>query len=144
MTGHAFQVLSDDEDLRISLTAIRSVLTPNGRFIFETRNPLARGWEAWVPENAVEIVDATGAVVRMAHRVEKIDKDLVTFIATFSSSSWDEPKRSRSTLKFLSALSLSLFLTDAGLAVAKQFGDWDRQPLTESSPEIITIAHREE
>jgi SAM-dependent methyltransferase len=144
MTGHAFQVLIDDEDLRISLTAIRSVLTPNGRFIFETRNPLARGWEAWVPENAVEIVDATGAVVRMAHRVEKIDKDLVTFIATFSSSSWDEPKRSRSTLKFLSALSLSLFLTDAGLAVAKQFGDWDRQPLTESSPEIITIAHREE
>ena len=142
MTGHAFQVLVKDEELRVSLAAIRSALTANGRFIFETRNPLARGWDAWTPENAVEIVDASGNAVRMMHEVETFDGDLVSFIATFSSPSWDGPRLSRSTLRFLGADSLSLFLTDAGLSIEEQYGDWDRQPLTESSPEIITIAGR--
>jgi len=31
-------------------------------------------------------------------------------------------------------------LTEAGLVIEAQFGDWDRSPLTELSPEIITIA----
>lgn len=35
---------------------------------------------------------------------------------------------------------LSTFLSDAGFAIEQQFGDWERQPLTEASPEIITIA----
>ena len=54
----------------------------------------------------------------------------------------DRPKVSRSTLRFLDAESLSSFLSDAGLAIEEQFGDWDRQPLTDTSPEIITIARR--
>ena len=68
MTGHAFQVLVEDDKLRASLAAIRSALTEDGRFVFETRNPSARGWEAWTPDNAVEIVHG-GSVVRMAHQV---------------------------------------------------------------------------
>jgi hypothetical protein len=32
------------------------------------------------------------------------------------------------------------FLTEAGLTVVEQYGDWDRRPLSESSPEIITVA----
>jgi ubiquinone/menaquinone biosynthesis C-methylase UbiE len=37
MTGHAFQVLVSDEELRASLTAIRRALADGGRFGFETR-----------------------------------------------------------------------------------------------------------
>lgn len=144
MTGHAFQVLFKDEELRVSLAAIRSALTENGRFIFETRNPLARAWEAWTPDKAVEIVDATGTTVRLEHEVETLADDLVSFTTTFSSPSWDAPRISRSTLRFLDVEALSLFLTDAGLEIEAQFGDWDRQPLTESGPEIITIARRED
>jgi SAM-dependent methyltransferase len=44
MTGHAFQVLVDDEELRTALSAIGSALTDDGRFVFETRNPPARAW----------------------------------------------------------------------------------------------------
>ena len=60
MTGHAFQVLVGDDELRAGLTAIRSALTDNGRFAFETRNPAARAWERWRPENAVEVCDGQG------------------------------------------------------------------------------------
>jgi SAM-dependent methyltransferase len=52
MTGHAFQVFIEDNELRVGLAAIRSALTPGGRLAFETRNPLVRGWETWTPENA--------------------------------------------------------------------------------------------
>jgi len=143
MTGHAFQVLLDADERRASLAAIRSVLTESGRFAFETRNPPARAWESWTPANAVEVVGADGSMVRMAHEVDgPFDGNTVSFTITFTSPSWDRPQLSRSTLRFLDAESLSTFLSDAGLAIEEQFGDWDRQPLTDTSPEIITIARR--
>ena len=140
MTGHAFQVFVEDDQLRASLAAIRTALTNDGRFVFETRNPLAQGWEAWTPDNAVEISHG-GRVVRMAHQVETpVVGDTVSFTATYTSPSWDQPLVSRSILRFLDADSLSEFLSAAGLIIEEQYGDWDRQPLTDTSPEIITVA----
>lgn len=142
MTGHAFQVLVDDTQLRESLTAICAALTDQGRFVFETRNPLARPWEHWIPENAVEIVHGD-SVVRMSHQAEMpIVGDVVSFTVTFTSSSWDRPKVSRSTLRFLDKKSIALLLSETGLTIEEQFGDWDKQPLTDTSSEIITVARR--
>ncbi len=142
-TGHAFQVFVEDDEIRASLATIRSALTEDGHFAFETRNPLVRAWESWTPDHAVEVVGAAGAVVRMAHEVETpVDGDLVSFTTTFTSPGWDQPQVSRSTLRFLDADSLASFLSDAGLAIEEQFGDWARHPRTDTSPEIITIARR--
>lgn len=144
MTGHAFQVFVSDDELRASLAVIRSALTEDGRFAFETRNPLVRAWEGWTPDNAAEVIDAAGVVVRVTHQVETpVAGDIVSFTSTYASSTWDRPQVSRSTLRFLAADSLSAFLSDAGLAIEVQFGGWDRQPLTDTSPEIITIAKRD-
>ncbi len=144
MTGHAFQVFVDDQEIQFSLAAIRAALTDNGRFAFETRNPLVRGWEAWTPDKATEILDGAGALVRMSHQVETpVDGDLVSFTITFSSPGWARPQLSRSTLRFLDVDSLARFLAGAGLAIEEQYGDWDRSPLAETSPEIITIARRQ-
>lgn len=143
MTGHAFQVFVTDDELRASLASIRSALTEDGRFAFETRNPPVRAWERWTPANAVEVADASGATVRMAHEVETpVEGDVVRFTATFTSPGWDRPQLSWSTLRFLDADALSTFLSDAGLVIEEQFGDWTRLPLTDTSPEIITIARR--
>jgi SAM-dependent methyltransferase len=129
MTGHAFQVLVSDDELRNSLGAIQAALTQDGRFVFETRNPLVR--------------DDSGVVVRMENEVETpIEGDVVSFTTTYTSSRWDRPQLSRSTLRFLGQEQLSLFLSGADMVIEEQFGDWDRQPLTETSPEIITFARR--
>jgi ubiquinone/menaquinone biosynthesis C-methylase UbiE len=143
MTGHAFQVLIEDDDLRTALAAIRRALCDDGRFAFETRNPLVREWERWTAAHAAEIVDGDGAVVRMVREVKAVGADTVSFTHTFTSPSWDRPQLSQSTLRFLDAASLSSFLSDSGLAIEKQFGDWAGQPLTAASPEIITIARRD-
>lgn len=142
MTGHAFQVFTGDDEIRSALAAMRAALVHGGRLAFETRNPLVRAWETWTPDHAVEIVDRTGAVVRMAHEVNAVAGELVSFTTTYSSPRWERPKRSRSTLRFLDRRSLSLFLSEAGFSIEEQYGDWDRRQLTDTSPEIITIARR--
>ncbi|WP_216207772.1 class I SAM-dependent DNA methyltransferase [Amycolatopsis aidingensis] len=143
MSGHAFQVFVTDEELRHALAAIRSALTGHGRFAFETRNPAARPWERWTAEHVREVTDASGAAVRMWHEVDvPVSGEIVRFTTTFTSTAWDAPRTSRSTLRFLDAAGLSAFLTGAGLVTEEQFGDWAGNPLTDSSPEIITIARR--
>ncbi len=140
MTGHAFQVLLSDADLLTALRAAVGALKPDGRFVFETRNPGARAWERWTPENGSNFVAEDGAAMRSEHRVhEPREADLVTFTTTFSSDRWDTPETSTSTLRFLSLENLNRLLDSAGLAVVEQFGDWDRSPVTETSPEIITV-----
>ncbi len=143
MTGHAFQVFVEDDDLRASLAAIRSALTDSGRVAFETRNPMVREWEHWTTATPEEVTGASGAVVRVAREVERpVKGDLVSFTHIFTGSDWERPQISRSTLRFLDADALSLFLHGAGLVIEEQFGDWGRQPLIATSPEIITIARR--
>jgi SAM-dependent methyltransferase len=142
MTGHAFQVFVTDEELRAALAAIRRALTPEGRFAFETRNPSARAWESWTPENAVETVTPAGERVRMASQVEPPDHatGLVSFTTTYTSPSWDAPELSHSTLRFLDADALASFLAEAGLVIHERYGDFGRGPLTDASPEIVVVA----
>jgi ubiquinone/menaquinone biosynthesis C-methylase UbiE len=143
MTGHAFQVFVDDEALRASLASIDAALVDDGRFAFETRNPLAREWERWTQQNPVEATDASGTKVVMMHELDGPPRgDVVRFTTTYTSPRWDRTQQSRSTLRFIDRDSLASFLADAGLAIDEQFGDWSRGPVTDTSPEIITIARR--
>ncbi|MBL1094422.1 MULTISPECIES: class I SAM-dependent methyltransferase [Streptomyces] len=140
MTGHAFQVLVGEAELRGSLAAVRATLTEGGRFAFETRNPLVRPWERWTPDRAVEVRNADGVTVRVAHRVDlPVRGDVVHFTETFSGPDGTRPRTSRSSLRFLDARTLGERLAGAGLTVEEQYGDWDRRPLTADAPEIITL-----
>jgi SAM-dependent methyltransferase len=143
MTGHAFQELLTDDEIRTALVAIRSALTDDGRFAFETRNPLDRAWERWATQYTTEVSDASGASVRCESRVElPIDGDIVGGTMTYISPGWDQPEVSHDALRFVDPGTLSRFLSDAALSIEEQFGDWTRAPLTAASPEIITIARK--
>ncbi|GHE04481.1 class I SAM-dependent methyltransferase [Streptomyces alanosinicus] len=143
MTGHAFQELVTDEEIRGCLRAVRAALAVGGRFVFESRNPAARAWERWTPDRVYEITDAEGRPVRVWHEVLGPPREgLVRFTETYAGEPWPSPKVCRSTLRFLGRESLEGFLAEAGLTVVEQYGDWDRTPLTPDSPEIITVARR--
>lgn len=141
MTGHAFQVLLGDDEVRAALSAVRRSLTDGGRFVFETRNPAARAWETWTPDRAREVRDEHGDVVRVSHRVEgPVLGERVTFSETFEHAGWERPRVSRSTLRFLGADAVRGLLGEAGFVVREQYGDWARRPLSATAPEIITVA----
>jgi SAM-dependent methyltransferase len=140
MTGHAFQVLLTDDEVHAFLAAVHTALAPGGRFAFESRNPHVHDWERWTPERVSEIVDDQGIEVRVWHELEEVDGEYVTFTESFASPSWDAPKVSRSTLRFMPAEELDKALCAAGFAVDERYGYWDRCPFTHDSPEIITVA----
>ena len=141
MTMHAFQEFLDDDVIRASLAAIRLALTDNGRYAFETRNPLDRAWERWATQYTAEVTDASGSVVRCVSHVETpISEDIVWGSTTFTSPGWAQPEVSRGGLRFVDLETLSGFLAGAGLSVEEQFGEWDGSAVTATSPEIITIA----
>lgn len=141
MTGHAFQVLLTDEEVQTALAAIRAAIAATGKFGFETRNPAAREWERWPDQYTGEVQDAAGVTVRSKCSVEPpLKDDLVSFSHTFTSAGWQLSRVSHSTLRFLDGPALSEFLGDADLEIAEQYGDWDRSPLGDASPEIITVA----
>ena len=140
MTGHAFQVLVGDDELRASLTAIRRALADGGRFAFETRNPLARAWASWNPENAVDVVDPSGRPVGISYEVQAVVGDVVTLTETTSDPDGAVLRVDRARLRFLDADTLAGFLADAGFEIEARYGGWLREPLVPASPEIITVA----
>lgn len=142
MTGHSFQVLLTDDDLRTALCAVHRALVKDGRFVFETRNPLLRQWENWHPSRVSKVTESDGTVVQVSREVHKVEGELVSFSHTFYSESWGEARHSHSTLRFLGSASLAKFLAEAGFSIDAQLGDWKGAPLTDSSPEIITFARR--
>ncbi|MDQ3671075.1 MAG: class I SAM-dependent methyltransferase [Actinomycetota bacterium] len=140
MTGHAFQALVSDDELRASLTAIRKALVSGGHFAFETRNPEARAWERWNPANAMDVVDVSGRPVRISHQVESVVSDVVTFTETTSEQGGGPLRLDRASLRFLHADALTRILADTGFEIEAPYGDWGRGRLARESPEIVTIA----
>ncbi|MEU6813342.1 class I SAM-dependent methyltransferase [Streptomyces sp. NPDC046860] len=141
MTGHAFQQLVRDEDIRQCLDAVREALTEDGRFVFETRNPEARAWERWTPDRVHTITGPDGTEIRVSHEVTHGPANgVVGFTETYACDTWPAPAVGRNALRFLTTAELDRFLADAGLHVLARHGDWDRSPLTPASPEIITVA----
>jgi SAM-dependent methyltransferase len=141
MTGHAFQCLVGDDELRASLAAIRRSLADGGRFAFETRNPPARAWERW-DAMTLDAVDPTGARIRVSYDVEAVEGDLVTFTETTSDAGGRPLRADRATLRFLGVDELDGFVSGADFLVEARYGGWEREPLAEDSAEIVTVALR--
>jgi SAM-dependent methyltransferase len=145
MTGHAFQNLLTDDDIRASLRGVHAALRPGGRFAFETRHPLARAWEGWTarnPEDVVEVVDEQGRPLRYWHEVDSVADGIVAFHGTVAAPDGTVLRVLTESLRFPDPAELHAFLTEAGFTVQEQYGSWDRTPVTDASPEIITVASR--
>jgi hypothetical protein len=141
MTGHAFQAIVTDDDIAASLETARTALIDGGVFAFDTRNPAARAWEAWRPENARSFLGPDGERVRITTQVEEpFDGRTITFTHSFTGDHPSLPQVSRSTLRFLDAETLRDRLVEAGFRIEAQFGSFDGGPTASDAPEIITIA----
>jgi len=142
MTSNAFQCLVTDDELRDSLTAIRTCLCEGGRFVFGTRHPQARAWDSWNPSNAFDLEDSTGRKLRVWHEVESVVDDVITVTETTAERDNTVLRVDRASLRFLDVPALARFLSEAGFTIEHQYGDWRRGPITTTSREIITIARR--
>ncbi len=138
MTGHAFQVLLQDDDIRSALANVRQHLEPGGRFTFETRNP-ALPWETLFNETAV--LEEGGNAVDVEWRVLWRRGDVVRFDTRYRLADGD--RISESTLRFPDLDKLRDLLKETGLTIDAVHGDWDGSPFEPgSSREIILVTRR--
>lgn len=142
MTGHAFQVLLDDDAVRAALRTFGRHLVPGGLLAFETRNPAARAWEHWATDDSRDVVEtAAGERVEVwIDGVRRHGDDLVSFGAHNRFLATGEVVSCPSTLRFVDPEHLRRLLGEEGFTVEGWYGDWDRGPVTPDSPEVIVLA----
>ena len=78
MTGNAAQAIVDDDAWQGTLGGVRDALAPDGRFVFETREPSAQAWETWNREQSYVVVDG----MESWEEVTEVQWPIVTFDST--------------------------------------------------------------
>jgi SAM-dependent methyltransferase len=141
LTGHAFQVFLTPEDQLAALRTIAAHLAPEGRFIFDSRNPAIEEWREWTPAESI-------------HRIEHprfgpvdawndVEHDPATGIVTYGTFYRIEADgrvlSSRSRIAFPPRDQLERLIAEAGLAVDTWLGDWTGAAWTPESRDFIPL-----
>jgi 2-polyprenyl-3-methyl-5-hydroxy-6-metoxy-1,4-benzoquinol methylase len=143
LTGNAFQAFLRREDQEALLASVKRHLAPKGIFAFETRNP--SGHE--LTNQPEEEFDQSYISVE-GHQVS------VSFTQTYdplaqimywtSYRCWNDGKRmhkkeTRIACRFTYPQEFEALLHYNGFEVIQQYGNWNKETLSASSPEMISL-----
>lgn len=113
MTANVAQVFLTDEEWKETLLALRAVLRPGGRLVFEMRNPRAQAWLKWNRESTYKRVDIPNyGIVEGWVDVTDVQHPFVSFRWTYIFESDGAVITSDSTLRFRSREEITDSLKD--------------------------------
>lgn len=138
MSGHVAQVFRDDDPWSRALDDLHRALVPDGTLAFESRNPAVRAWERWTRAATLRNLGP----VEFWHETAWVSLPLVAYDTFTRNLRTGEGTTDRDVLAFRDASSLAASLEKAGFSVTQQYGDWQREPVTADSPELIFVAQR--
>ncbi len=141
MTGHAFQVALTDADRLAFLQTIAAHLAPQGRFIFDSRNPLAREWESWTPALSRSTLQhpTLGPVESWHDIVWDPMRKVASYDSFYQRPADPDPICATSQIGFISQPRLARLIARAGLRVDHWMGGWDGRPGADGAPELIAL-----
>jgi SAM-dependent methyltransferase len=142
MTGHVAQFFLTGETWHAALTALHAALRPGGRLAFESRNPGAREWEGWTRDASWSEDDPMAGQIDMLCEVHDVSDGIVSYTNHYAFAATGEELVSPSRLRFRTEAELTQSLVDAGFAVERVYGDWDRRPAGATTRELIIVAAR--
>lgn len=133
MTGHAFQVLLNPDDRKACFQKVKEHLSPQGRFVFESRNPQFPWQDHWNYEMPLQLKEHTLLEVR---QLRTWDGHVMTFDLHYHFP--EQTLTSHSTLCFADLPTLKQELRASGLAVHALLGDWNGEAFApDASQEMI-------
>jgi SAM-dependent methyltransferase len=101
MTANVAQAIVAPQAWQTTLRTAYDSLRPGGRLVFETRDPAARGWEAWTREASYGLTEIPGVgTVESWVEVTEVDMPLVSFRSTYVFAADGQVLTSDSTLRF--------------------------------------------
>ena len=141
LTGHAFQVFLTEEDQRAVLATIAVHLAPEGRFIFDTRNPAVEEWREWTPAESARTLEHPdlGPVDAWNDVAQDPATGIVTYETHYRVIETGQVFSASSQLRFTARDDLAAMLDEAGLVVDDWLGDWAGGPCGPVSKEIIPV-----
>lgn len=141
LTGHAFQVFLTPADQLAALRTIAHHLAPEGRFVFDTRNPAACEWEEWGPEQSCRGLDhPTLGRIEAWNAIEREEATgIVTYETVYRALSDGRTFRASSRIAFPDRESVATLIGQAGLGADRWLGDWQGGAWRADAPEIIPI-----
>jgi SAM-dependent methyltransferase len=170
LTGNAFQAFLTRADQEALLGRVRAHLAADGLFAFETRNPRWRtppptdpvaashplshpageGLFAFLETRETEEVgpaytDNQGIEVRVSRTQVYDPIAQILHWTTYRRRRTGDQEQTRITriaVRFTFPQELEALLHYNGFAILRQYGDWDRQPLTAASSSIIVVCRK--
>ena len=141
MTGHAFQTLLTPADRGAALAAVARHLAPDGRFVFDSRNPAPREWRDWQPEASRRVIDdpVFGPVAAWDEAACDEATRVVTYTTHYRVAADWRHFQADARIAFPPFTELQRAIAAAGLRVETWLGDWTGAPLRSGSPEFIPI-----
>ncbi|GIF05725.1 class I SAM-dependent methyltransferase [Actinoplanes siamensis] len=141
MTGHVAQSFVDDEEWDAALRGLRRALAPEGRLVFDSRDPAFAPWEQWNPEDSWRtVVLGDGEVVQAWSEASEIGAGAVRVTGRYRFADGRELANS-ATLRFRTEPQLRDSLREAGFRVDRIYGGWGREPVGLSGDgEFIVVA----
>ena len=143
ITGNAFQAFLRREDQEALLTSVKRHLLPDGIFAFETRNPSGHDLRDQ-PEEEFEYsyrsVEGNQVSVSFIQLYDPIAQTMFwTSYRRWNDGERHQTKETHITCRFTHPQELETLLHYNGFQILEQFGNWDRDILSASSPSIISI-----
>lgn len=143
MSSNVVQAILDDTELVQAFHDIAAHLVPGGRLGFDTRDPDARGWEAWTKKHSHRIVRLPEGDVQHWYQTTHVDEEtgLVDFGAHEISREGIE-RIEPSRIRFRSQAQIRAMLLDAGLTIDNVFGGYNSEPVGQGVGALVVTAHR--
>ena len=141
LTGHAFQVFLTEDDQRAVMSTIGMHLAPEGRFIFDSRNPWAEEWREWSPKRSRRSFDhpCLGRVEAWNDAAMDAAAGIVTYQSIYRVNATGRCHSAESRIKFTDRDRLAALMDESGLLVDRWLGDWTGGDYDPASPEIIPL-----
>jgi SAM-dependent methyltransferase len=156
LTGNAFQAFVTNAEQEALLQRVRAHLVDEGLFAFETRNPLLPNTETQVgffvqlETNTKEkewpsFINANGYEVRVS--TTQVYDHVAQVVHLTSYKRWhdgteEHMKMARTALRYTFPQELAALLLYNGFTIVRQYGDWDLEPLSATSPSIISVCRK--
>lgn len=141
LTGHAFQVFLTKAQQQAVLATIARHLTPQGRFIFDTRNPAFPARKERTRQETLHQFEHGdhGPVEKWNVSTYDAGSGILTFSNGYRIVETGNVHEAEEQIRYTPKEEVAALIAQAGLAVDSWLGDWEGAPFHGQSREIIPL-----
>jgi 2-polyprenyl-3-methyl-5-hydroxy-6-metoxy-1,4-benzoquinol methylase len=147
MLMNAFQFLQTRTDYEKMLACVREHLTPDGYFLFETRNPTDRNLKGLRhPEGQRYTLPGGGQLVTTEEQHYDPLTQIQHYVRELHFSYADgrqETRQLRTALRYIFPQEMEALLHYNGFKIHTCYGNWQQDPLTATSPAMIYVCQKQ-